>query len=231
MAMPQTVKNIPRHIALILDGNGRWAKRRGLPRTEGHRQGAVRVREIVKACKERGIEYVTLYAFSTENWKRPEHEVKAIMQLFTEYMSEAFRVFAEKGLRIRFIGNRDRFDADFVAEMEKLERDSAGNEKVLNVAFNYGGREEILQAACRVQKQGKELTEENISAALYTAPCPEPDLIVRTGGEMRISNFLLWQSAYAELYFTDTLWPDMREKDVDAAVAAFRKRNRRYGGV
>ena len=220
-----------RHIAFIMDGNGRWAKKRGMPREYGHREGAKAFQRVVEYCGEIGIAYVTVYAFSTENWKRPEHEVKAIMQLFTEYMSEAFRVFAEKGLRIRFIGNRDRFDADFVAEMEKLERDSAGNEKVLNVAFNYGGREEILQAACRVQKQGKELTEENISAALYTAPCPEPDLIVRTGGEMRISNFLLWQSAYAELYFTDTLWPDMREKDVDAAVAAFRKRNRRYGGV
>ena len=220
-----------RHIAFIMDGNGRWAKKRGLPREFGHKEGAKAFQRVVEYCGQIGIEYVTVYAFSTENWKRPENEVNAIMQLFTEYMSQAFRVFAEKGLRIRFIGNRERFDANLISEMEKLERESAGNQKVLNVAFNYGGREDILQAASRVQEQGRELTEETLSSALYTAQCPDPDLVVRTGGEMRISNFLLWQSAYAELYFTDTLWPDMQEKDVDEAVDAFRKRNRRYGGV
>ena len=220
-----------RHIAFIMDGNGRWAKKRGMPREFGHREGAKVFRRVVEYCGELGIECVTVYAFSTENWKRPENEVKAIMQLFTEYMNEAFRVFAENGLRIRFIGDRSRFDCEMVSEMEKLEQDSAQNPKVLNVAFNYGGREDILQAAKALQAQGAELTEENLTAALYTGSCPEPDLVVRTGGEMRISNFLLWQSAYAELYFTDTLWPDMREKDVDAAIEAFRKRNRRYGGV
>ena len=220
-----------KHIAFIMDGNGRWAKKRGMPREYGHREGAKAFQRVVEYCGEIGIEYVTVYAFSTENWKRPENEVNAIMQLFTEYMSEAFRVFAEKGLRIRFIGDRTRFDAKLVTEMERLERDSEQNPKVLNVAFNYGGREDILHAAKTLIDQGEKLTEENLSQALYTQSCPDPDLIVRTGGEMRISNFLLWQSAYAELYFTDTLWPDMREKDVDAAVNEFARRNRRFGGV
>ncbi len=220
-----------RHIAFIMDGNGRWAKKRGMPREFGHKEGAKAFQRVVEYCGQIGVEYVTVYAFSTENWKRPANEVNAIMQLFTEYMSQAFRVFAEKGLRIRFIGNREPFSPELIAEMEKLEQDSMGNPKVLNVAFNYGGREEIVQAARRVQSEGRELTEESLGGALYTDGCPDPDLIVRTGGEMRISNFLLWQAAYAELYFTDTLWPDMREKDVDAAVEAFRNRNRRYGGV
>ena len=220
-----------RHIAFIMDGNGRWAKKRGMPREFGHREGAKAFQRVVEYCGEIGIQYVTVYAFSTENWKRPENEVQAIMKLFNEYMGRAFRTFAEKGIRIRFIGNRSCFGTQLLSEMEKLEKDSACNTKVLNVAFNYGGREEIVQAARRVQDQGKELTEESLGSALYTDGCPDPDLIVRTGGEMRISNFLLWQAAYAELYFTDTLWPDMREKDVDMAVEAFRKRNRRYGGV
>ncbi|MBE6638275.1 MAG: di-trans,poly-cis-decaprenylcistransferase [Ruminococcaceae bacterium] len=220
-----------RHIAFIMDGNGRWAKKRGMPREFGHREGAKAFQRVVEYCGDIGIEYVTVYAFSTENWKRPENEVKAIMQLFTEYMSEAFRVFAEKGLRIRFIGDRSRFDADLLCEMNRLEQDSKDNKKVLNVAFNYGGREDILHAVKVLASEGKDFTEENLTVALYTEQCPEPDLIVRTGGEMRISNFLLWQSAYAELYFTDTLWPDMQEKDVDAAVAEFARRNRRFGGV
>jgi undecaprenyl diphosphate synthase len=220
-----------KHIAFIMDGNGRWAKKRGMPREYGHREGAKAFQRVVEYCGEIGIEYVTVYAFSTENWKRPANEVNAIMQLFTEYMSEAFRVFAEKGLCIRFIGDRSRFDGALLAEMEKLEADSCHNQKVLNVAFNYGGREDIVHAAKALVASGDELTEENMSLALYTAGCPDPDLVVRTGGEVRISNFLLWQSAYAELYFTDTLWPDMKESDVDAAVMEFARRNRRFGGV
>ena len=220
-----------RHIAFIMDGNGRWAKKRGMPREYGHREGAKAFQRVVEYCGEIGIEYVTVYAFSTENWKRPENEVNAIMQLFTEYMSEAFRVFAEKGLRIRFIGDRSRFSPDLLSKMEQLEQDSRENQKVLNVAFNYGGREDIVHAAKTLVAEGKELSEENLSHALYTAECPDPDLVVRTGGEVRISNFLLWQSAYAELYFTGTLWPDMKEADVDAAVMEFARRNRRFGGV
>ena len=220
-----------KHIAFIMDGNGRWAKKRGMPREYGHREGAKAFQRVVEYCGEIGIEYVTVYAFSTENWKRPENEVNAIMQLFTEYMSEAFSVFAQKGLRIRFIGDRSPFSTELTKKMEQLEYDSRENRKVLNVAFNYGGRDDILHAAKSLVDAGKELTEENLTAALYTGECPPPDLVVRTGGEMRISNFLLWQSAYAELYFTNTLWPDMKEKDVDAAVEAFRNRNRRYGGV
>ena len=220
-----------KHIAFIMDGNGRWAKKRGMPREYGHREGAKAFQRVVEYCGKIGIEYVTVYAFSTENWKRPANEVNAIMQLFTEYMSEAFRVFAEKGLRIRFIGDRSRFSPELLCKMEQLEKDSGTNQKVLNVAFNYGGREDIVHAARTLSEQGIELTEENLGAALYTADCPDPDLVVRTGGEVRISNFLLWQSAYAELYFTDTLWPDMKDADVDAAVMEFARRNRRFGGV
>ena len=220
-----------KHVAFIMDGNGRWAKKRGMPREYGHREGAKAFQRVVEYCGEIGIEYVTVYAFSTENWKRPENEVNAIMQLFTEYMSEAFRVFAEKGLRIRFIGDRTPFSEDLRREMEKLEYDSCENRKVLNVAFNYGGRDDILHAVNTLIAEGKAVTEENVTAALYTGQCPPPDLVVRTGGEMRISNFLLWQSAYAELYFTDTLWPDMQEKDVDLAMMEFARRNRRFGGV
>lgn len=220
-----------KHIAFIMDGNGRWAKMRGMPREYGHREGAKAFQRVVEYCGSIGIEYVTVYAFSTENWKRPTSEVNAIMQLFTEYMSEAFRVFSEKGLRIRFIGDRSRFDEKMIAQMQQLEDDSKENSKVLNVAFNYGGREDIVHAAKKLVERGEDLTEESISTALYTENCPDPDLVVRTGGEMRISNFLLWQSAYAELYFTDTLWPDMQEKDVDMAVNEFMRRNRRFGGV
>ena len=220
-----------KHIAFIMDGNGRWAKKRGMPREYGHREGAKAFQRVVEYCAQIGIEYVTVYAFSTENWKRPANEVNAIMQLFAEYMAEAFRVFAQKGLRIRFIGDRSRFSPELLCEMERLEKDSMHNQKVLNVAFNYGGREDIVHAAKTLLESGKELTEDNLSSALYTAGCPDPDLVVRTGGEVRISNFLLWQSAYAELYFSDTLWPDMQEKDVDAAVMEFARRNRRFGGV
>ena len=220
-----------KHIAFIMDGNGRWAKKRGMPREYGHREGAKAFQRVVEYCGEIGIEYVTVYAFSTENWKRPENEVNAIMQLFTEYMSEAFSVFAQKGLRIRFIGDRSPFSTELTKKMEQLEYDSRENQKVLNVAFNYGGRDDILHAAKSLVDAGKELTEENLTAALYTGECPPPDLVVRTGGEMRISNFLLWQSAYAELYFTNTLWPDMKERDVDLAVMEFARRNRRFGGV
>ena len=220
-----------KHIAFIMDGNGRWAQNKGMPREYGHREGAKAFKRVVEYCGELGIKYVTVYAFSTENWKRPQSEVNAIMRLFTEYMSEAFRVFAKEGLRIRFIGDRSCFDPDLIAEMKKLEEESLNNEKVLNIAFNYGGREDILQAASKVALSGEAFTEQNLAKYLHTGECPDPDLVVRTGKEMRISNFLLWQSAYAELYFTDVLWPDMREKDVDAAVLEYARRHRRFGGV
>ena len=194
-----------RHIAFIMDGNGRWAKKRGMPREYGHREGAKVFKELVEYCSQIGIHCVTVYAFSTENWKRPPAEVNAIMKLFSEYMSEAFRVFAEKGIRIRFIGDRSRFDADLLHSMEELERESCDNPLILNVAFNYGGRDEILHAVKTLSEENLPLTEENLGKALYTGECPDPDLVVRTGKELRISNFLLWQSAYAEYYFSDKI--------------------------
>jgi len=238
MAMPQTVKNIPRHIALILDGNGRWAKRRGLPRTEGHRQGAVRVREIVKACKERGIEYVTLYAFSTENWKRPQEEVDAIMDLLRSYLDEAEK-YSAQNVRVRFLGDRTRLAGDISKRMTQAEEESADcTGMTLNIAINYGGREEITRAVRSIARRAvsgeidpESISQEDVSAELYTAGQPDPDLMIRPSGEERLSNYLLWQCAYAEFVFMDVLWPDFTEEDLDRAIEIYGSRNRRFGGV
>ena len=236
--MPQADSNIPRHIALILDGNGRWAKRRGLPRTEGHRQGAVRVREIVKACKERGIEYVTLYAFSTENWKRPQEEVDAIMNLLRSYLDEAEK-YSAQNVRVKFLGDRTRLAEDISERMTRAEEESANcTGMTLNIAINYGGREEITRAVRSLAKRAAsgeldpdEISQENVSDELYTAGQPDPDLMIRPSGEERLSNYLLWQCAYAEFVFMDVLWPDFTEKELDKAIEIYGRRNRRFGGV
>ena len=238
MAMPQADSNIPRHIALILDGNGRWAKRRGLPRTEGHRQGAIRVREIVKACKERGIEYVTLYAFSTENWKRPQEEVDAIMNLLRSYLDEAEK-YSAQNVRVKFLGDRTRLAEDISERMTRAEEESANcTGMTLNIAINYGGREEITRAVRSLAKRAAsgeldpdEISQENVSDELYTAGQPDPDLMIRPSGEERLSNYLLWQCAYAEFVFMDVLWPDFTEKELDKAIEIYGRRNRRFGGV
>lgn len=223
---------LPKHIAFIMDGNGRWAKKRLMPREYGHKVGAQVFQKITEYCGDIGIHAVTVYAFSTENWRRPQNEVNAIFKLFDEYIEKAAKSLSEKNIRVIFLGDKSVFKEELRQKMEKLEHDSINNEKILNIAINYGGRDEICHAVNECIKQGiTNITESDISAHLYTSQSPEPDLIVRTGGEYRLSNFLMWQSAYAELYFTDTLWPDMTSKQVDEAVRVFQSRNRRYGGV
>ena len=208
-----------RHIAFIMDGNGRWAKKRGLPRSAGHVAGAKKFREIINYCGDIGIECVTVYAFSTENWSRPEDEVRSIT--------------ADKyDIRMRFLGDISCLGEELERRANALVERTKNNRLQLNIALNYGGRAEIVRAFNRLAEEGKtNITEADISGALYTAGLPDPDLIVRTGGEMRLSNFLLWQSAYAEYYATDVLWPDMTPRDVDLAVEEFNKRKRRFGGV
>lgn len=223
---------IPRHIAFIMDGNGRWAKKRHMPREYGHKVGAEVFQKITEYCGDIGIHAVTVYAFSTENWKRPKNEVDAIFKLFDDYLTKAVANMMEKDLRIVFLGDKGIFSEKLRKRMEDIEQASKNNGKILNIAINYGGRDEICHAVNKCIEKGiVNITEKDISQNLYTADSPEPDLIVRTGGELRLSNFLMWQSAYSELYFTDTLWPDMTSEDVDEAVRAFSSRNRRYGGV
>ena len=217
-----------RHIAFIMDGNGRWATARNMPREYGHKNGARVFREITEYCHNIGIRYLTVYAFSTENWKRPKREVNAIMKLLDEYLDKQ----RPENASIRFIGDVSVLDPKIVEKIEKLTKETAGHEYVLNVAINYGSRAELVTAFNKLLAEGKnEVTEQDVNAALYTGDCPDPDLIVRTGGDLRISNFLLWQAAYSELYFTDTLWPDMTSEDVDRAVDAFYSRKRRFGGL
>ena len=229
---PVAVDERLRHIAFIMDGNGRWARKRGLPRELGHRAGAKVFKELSIYCGDIGIKTVTVYAFSTENWKRPQKEVDAIMQLLKEYLFEALDTMMERDAQIHFLGDPSPFDAEFRELMKRTERESAGNSRILNIALNYGGRDEIVHSVNRALSEGKDrITEDDISAGLYTAHCPEPDLIVRTGGEYRLSNFLMWQSAYSELYFTPKYWPDMKTGDVDDAIREFYSRTRRYGGV
>ena len=220
------------HIAFIMDGNGRWAQKRGMPREFGHSHGVATFKKIGRYCESIGIKYMTVYAFSTENWKRPPKEVDTIMQLFDDYIEECFAEMEDDNVHVHFIGNLDIFPQTLREKMAKIERETSQKTFLLNVAVNYGGREEITHACNALINLGKtNITEDDISAHIYTAGCPDPDLIVRTGGDLRTSNFLLWQSAYAEYYFTDVLWPDYSGKDVDEAVAAFYSRKRRYGGV
>lgn len=233
---------LPRHIGFIMDGNGRWAQKRNLERSEGHKAGAQAFRRICDYASELGIEAVTFYAFSTENWKRPQKEVDAIMNLFREFLEEAQQRSdenEERGVSIRFIGDKSVLAPDLQALFEKCEKQtSSKNRTVVNLAVNYGGRAEIVRAAKRLAQKAAageidpdDITEQSISAELYTAGQPDPDLIIRPGGENRISNFLIWQSAYSEFLFTQTLWPDFYEKDLDEAIIEFCKRNRRFGGI
>ena len=230
--MENETKYIPKHIAFIMDGNGRWAKKHLMPREYGHSVGAKKFREIAQHCADRGVENVTVYAFSTENWKRPKNEVDAIMRLFKDYIKEAERDFRKSDVRILFIGNRDVFDEELRREMKKVEDLTADRSKTLCIAINYGGRGEIVDAVNAMIASGKtSVTEDDITNAIYSGALPPPDMIVRTGGELRLSNFLMWQSAYAELFFTDTLWPDLTTDEVDRLIETFYQRNRRYGGI
>jgi undecaprenyl diphosphate synthase len=228
------VSGIPRHIAIIMDGNGRWARKRFMPRVAGHGRGVESVRCVIRACMERGVSYLTLFAFSSENWRRPADEVSFLMQLFMRSLQKEVDRLHENGIRFRVIGDLSRFDPALVAMIRRAEERTAANERLtLTVAANYGGRWDILQAVERMLKKNPDrrngFTEEELSAELSLNYGPEPDLFIRTGGEQRISNFLLWQLAYSELYFTDTLWPDFDENALDLAIRSYQARERRFG--
>ena len=226
---------VPRHVAFIMDGNGRWAMERGLPRLEGHREGVERIRVVLETLRSFGVEYVTIYAFSTENWGRPQDEVEGLMNIFFVAVEEQTRELHERNVRIVHLGKTANLDPELRCAVEDAQRLTASNTGItLNVAFDYGGRDEILQAVRRIIRDGLDpdtLDEETFRGYLFTAHSPDPDLIIRTAGEQRISNFLLWQSAYSEYYHTPTLWPDLDPAELEQALEAYRARQRRYGKV
>ena len=231
--IPQ-VKVVPRHIAIIMDGNGRWAKQRMLPRAAGHKRGVEIVREAVKACVSRGVEYLTLFAFSSENWRRPEEEVSMLKGLFIMALEREAAKLHRNGIRLRVVGDLAPFGNKITDLVERAEQLTCANDKMtLTIAANYGGRWDLLQAMRRLveakPEQGGAFTEEQLASCLAMAYAPEPDLFIRTGGEQRISNFLLWQLAYSEFYFTDTLWPDFDSAALDEAIASYQRRERRFG--
>jgi undecaprenyl diphosphate synthase len=229
--IPETGE-VPRHVAIIMDGNGRWAKRRFLPRVAGHRRGVETVREVVKACIERGVEYLTLFAFSSENWRRPPEEVSVLMQLFLRSLEQEVEKLDSNGIRFKVVGDLTPFDARIREHVDRGEALTASTTRLtLTVAANYGGRWDILQAAnrCRLEDAAAPITEERLARHLSMSYAPEPDLFIRTGGEERVSNFLLWQLAYSEFYFSDALWPDFGAKALDEAIASYRRRERRFG--
>lgn len=225
-------KQIPNHIAIIMDGNGRWAKKRGLPRTFGHKEGAVALRKIITHAAKIGVKYLTVYAFSTENWKRSQDEVNALMFLFKNYIKNEEKNIMENNIRFMVSGRRENVSKSLLEAIDNLQEKSKNNSGLtFNIAFNYGGRAEILDTVNRILKSGRtEITEEEFSKYLYNN-IPDPELLIRTSGELRISNFLLWQIAYSEIYITDTLWPDFDEKELDKAIESYNKRERRFGGV
>ena len=234
----ERLDRVPRHIAIILDGNGRWAKKRGLPRTAGHAAGAETFRKIALYCRDIGVEYLTVYAFSTENWKRPDSEVKTIMRLLDKYLREAIDTMERDGMKMRIFGDVSGLSPELralAAETDGIADRIDGFQA--NICLNYGGRDEIVRAARRWAEDAAagradgELTEELFSRYLYSANVPDPDLLIRPGGEQRLSNFLLWQCSYAEFYFTDVLWPDFTKEELDKAIEVYRSRDRRYGGV
>ena len=228
----------PRHIAIIMDGNGRWAKNRGLPRTAGHAAGAETFRTIANHCRTLGVEYLTVYAFSTENWKRSQEEIQGIMRLLGNYLREALRDMEKNRVRFRFFGDLSRLAPELQKLCDDAQNQSSDYDVQVNFCLNYGGRDELVRA-CRAFAQDvsngihrpEELTEDLLSTYLYSADIPDPELIIRPSGEMRTSNFLLWQSAYSEFVFMNVLWPDFGPKDLDAAIEEYHRRNRRFGGV
>lgn len=234
---PWDAERLPRHIAIILDGNGRWAKKRGLPRTAGHAKGAENFRKIATYCKNIGVDYLTVYAFSTENWKRPPEEVKTIMKLLDNYLHEAIDTMERDHIKMKVLGDVAGLSPELQALVRKTDEISTHyNGFQANICLNYGGRDEIVNAAKRCAEDmasGKvtELDEDIFGAYMYSAGIPDPDLLIRPGGEKRISNFLLWQCAYSEFYFTDVLWPDFSTDELDKAIVEFQSRDRRYGGV
>ncbi len=225
---------LPRHIAIIMDGNGRWAKKRKMPRSAGHVAGAKTFKDIARYCNKIGLEYLTVYAFSTENWKRPQDEVDGIMNLLRDYLKDAEN-FKDENIRVRFIGNLEPLADDIKALIEKNEKGSENATGLnLNIAINYGGRDEITNAVKKIVESGisaDDIDQSTISDNLYTKGMPDPDFIIRPSGEYRLSNYLIWQSAYAEYWFSDVLWPDFTHKHLEAAIEEYNNRNRRFGGV
>jgi undecaprenyl diphosphate synthase len=221
---------IPHHIAIVMDGNGRWAAKRFLPRIAGHRQGIEALRRAVSACVARGVSVLTVFAFSSENWKRPADEVSGLMSLLGLALSKEVPQLQKDGVRLRVVGAREYLSERVQLELFDAESMTSGNQKLLlNVCFNYGGRWDIAQAASKLSREGLPIDEESLGRELATAHCGDPDLIIRTGGEMRLSNFLLWQAAYSELFFSEVLWPDFDASALDLALAAFASRERRFG--
>jgi len=221
---------IPQHIAIVMDGNGRWASKRFLPRVAGHKQGVDALRHCVSACVQRGVKVLTVFAFSSENWNRPTEEVSGLMSLFALALSREVPKLKAQGVRLHFIGDRANLSQSVVDGMSKSELDTCTNETlVLNVCFNYGGRWDIVQAATKLMAQGTPVTEHSLSSAMSLSHVGDPDLVIRTGGEQRISNFLLWQSAYSEFYFSDKLWPDFDDAALDLAIVSYLQRERRFG--
>ena len=227
--------SVPRHVAIVMDGNGRWARKRFMPRVYGHKVGVDTLVRTVLSCAERGIEYLTVFAFSSENWKRPTEEVSGLMNLVLVAVSKYLAKLAGDGVRIRIVGDRSAVSDKLRAAWEQAETLTANNRRItLSVAFNYGGRWDMVQACRRAIAEGvpaEQVDEAYLSSRMALAYAPDPDLFIRTGGEMRVSNFLLWQAAYSEFFFTDRLWPDFGEADIDAALAAFAQRDRRFGGI
>ncbi len=235
---PETLLPPPKHIAIIMDGNGRWAKNRGLPRTAGHAAGAETFRRIANHCRTLGVQYLTVYAFSTENWKRSEDEVAGIMKLLKNYLLEAMRDMEKNRVRFRFFGDLTRLSPELQELCAQAENASADYDVQVNFCLNYGGRDEIVRAAKTFAAQvaagtcsAEDLTEETFSDLMYSVGVPDPELIIRPSGELRLSNFLLWQAAYSEFVYMNVLWPDFREKDLEDAIAEYHRRNRRFGGV
>lgn len=221
---------VPNHIAIVMDGNGRWATKRFLPRLAGHKQGVNSLKRCVKACAVRGVSVLTVFAFSSENWQRPADEVSGLMDLLVMAIASEVQQLKRDGVRLRFVGDRSGLSEKVVAGLAQAEADTKGNTRLmLNVCFNYGGRWDIVQAAESLRVLGKPVTEESLGAAMAMAHVPDPDLFIRTGGEQRISNFLLWQSAYSEFYFSDSLWPEFDEAALDLAIEAYQRRERRFG--
>ena len=221
---------VPHHIAIVMDGNGRWATRRFLPRVAGHKQGVESLRRCVKACADRGVGVLTVFAFSSENWNRPVEEVSGLMELMVGALAREVPKLKEDGVQLHFVGERGGLSDKMVGGLLQAEGATAQNHRlVLNVCFNYGGRWDIARAAADLARRGEPLTEASLDRAMALAHVPDPDLFIRTGGEQRLSNFLLWQSAYAELFFSDKLWPEFDEKALDEAIAAFQNRERRFG--
>ncbi|MDP7006187.1 MAG: polyprenyl diphosphate synthase [Phycisphaerales bacterium] len=225
-------QNIPEHIAIIMDGNGRWAQSRGLQRTQGHAAGAISVKHVVQRCAELGVSYLTLYSFSTENWSRPSSEVDALMELLLLQLSKEVPELIEQGIKLCHYGSRDKFSKEVIEALDKaVDETSKGENLTVGLALDYSGRSELLHAIKKLVEDGSDVNQEELENRLYTAGIPDPDLLIRTAGEMRISNFLLWQIAYSELYVTDQCWPDFNSNSIDAAIVDYARRTRKFGAV